>query len=226
MKVFCYYTATPKLPVFEEVGLQHCWADAWSAIGFEPIVLTEFHAQRHPKFGHLLPSLEKLPSVNPDFYDRACFLRWIAMAYAPVAKSELFLMTDYDLLGYESAPFLHYGSKAKPDFKRLVSFQGHVPCCVLGTRELFLQQAERFARYQVRPEDVHDGTPHVSDMTILAHQSGAEPESYVRLDLVKGYSEAGWETAPAVHFSNSVMTKLLPRSKNVRKLRPFNTENV
>jgi hypothetical protein len=187
------------------------------------MVLNEWYARQHPQYDELAKAYAALPSVNPKPYDYLCFVRWLTMAMAPVAKGELFIMSDSDVMCYDAKPFLHYGTKAKKDFTRLVSFQGYVPACVLGTRQLFEEQAVRFAAYMLEPDDLHETTPHTSDQNILCKQCGREPESFVRLDIVKSYTEPGWESAPAVHFPNAAMgpNKKTPRSQHIPLLRSW-----
>lgn len=223
MKTFAFFGHVPELDLVEQKRLEILWADSWSKAGFEPMVLSEWHAQQHPQYNDLATAFLALPSVNPKPYDYLCFIRYVAMAMAPVPKGELFLMVDSDVMCFDPKPFLHYGNKAKKDFTRLVSYQGYVPACVLGTRQLFEEQALRFAAYKLEPDDLHDTTPHISDQNILCKQCGRDPESFVRLDVVKSYTEPGWEQAPAVHYANSACgpNKKTPRSTHIPLLRPF-----
>lgn len=223
MHVFTFFGEVPKLDLLEEQRLKILWAERWQAMGFTPVVLNEWQAKQHPRYDELAHAYRTLPSINPVPYEFLCTIRWVAMAMAPVPKGELFVMSDADTIPYDVTPLHHYGSKSSKSrpFERLVSYQKHVPACVLGHRALFEQQAVRFAEYKPEPDDMHDTTPHCSDMTILQKQAARQPETLTMLDIVKTYGEPGWETAPIVHYANAGMgpAKKLPRSTHIPLLR-------
>jgi hypothetical protein len=230
MKIFAYcnFVNPLQIPPSQEVRLMNLWRESWSNLGFEPIVLNEYYARQHSYYPEYDRLVSAFPSVNPAKYDRACFIRWLAAANAPVKTGELFLISDYDVMGYEAEPFLRYGSRvtrARPPMTKLVFYEKYCPSLVLGHRATFAAQAQRFALYKLEADDLHDTTPHISDQNILAKMQTRQPTHYEVLHLVRSYGETGWDAAPAVHFCNSAMgppkAQFQPRHQFIRQLRSF-----
>lgn len=237
MKIFtyCQFVNPTQIPCSGEIRLMNLWRDSWSKIGFEPVVLNEYYARGHAFFADYDKVISALPSVNPPGYDRACFLRWLAMANAPLVDTrELFLMSDYDVMGYHPEPFLFYGTriaKAKPPATKLVFFEKYCPSLVLGHRATFAAQAQRFYDFgksfdpNSLREAVVDGRPHVSDQNILESMQSRMPEHYEVLHLVRSYGETAWDSAPAVHYCNSAMgppkANFQPRWQHIQQLRSW-----
>jgi hypothetical protein len=213
MKIFTYYSHVEGLNPEDELKLILLWRRHWTAYGFEPVVLGEHHAAKHPRYAEFLVRIAKLPSINPGAYDRACYLRWLAAAHAMPNVGGL--LSDYDTFLYDRA--WKPGRVARG--KVITLMQGHVPSLAWGRPEAFDQVAEGIIHYDLDPKrDVQDGAPHISDMLMFAH--GAIP--FESRNIIKNYNEDGWQDAQLVHFSTSSMTpaKLLPRWKHVPTLRP------
>jgi hypothetical protein len=54
------------------------WEESWALQGWQPVILRETDAKRHPKYAENVKALEKLPSRNSRKYELACYLRWFA----------------------------------------------------------------------------------------------------------------------------------------------------
>lgn len=212
-RLYTYYSHVPDMNSADELRNLILWRQHHAALGFEPFVLNEWHARQHPYFEEFDQAVSKFPTINPKTYDRACFLRWLAMAtlkgFNVMADYDCFLYSlDVPLQPLETGP--------------LTVFQKYVPCLVSGWPEQFLAQCKRFAAYKPK-----EGENHISDQTILAAQAADDDAhkdrkpSFERLTIVKGYGEEGWEKAPAVHYSNSTMTPAgkQPRWQHIPKLR-------
>lgn len=219
MHVFTYFTPLADVPLVDESKLILLWRQRWKAANFVPMVLNEWWARRHPLFAEYDKAVSALPSINPGQYDRACFLRWMAVC---VALSDLNLtgavMSDYDVMPYTTA----YNINKFIETDRLTILQQHVPSLVAGTSEHFEDQCLRFASYTLEPEDTDaKGQTHMSDMIILAKQKSRDPKAAAMLDVVKSYGEKDWEVAPFVHYANAAMLPVghSPRWKYIEVLR-------
>jgi hypothetical protein len=65
------------------------WKQSWSDAGWDPRVLTEDDAKRHPDYTHLRAMVDRMDTGS---YDKLCFLRWLAMSAAGGGW-----MGDYDV---------------------------------------------------------------------------------------------------------------------------------
>ncbi len=54
------------------------WRESWTNNGWGTRVLTSKDATLHPRHDAILESLLKLPTVNAQAYEMACYLRWVA----------------------------------------------------------------------------------------------------------------------------------------------------
>lgn len=215
--IFSYWEPLPDMDMVGERLLISLWRDAWSKAGLTPVILNESYAARHPIYHEFDLAVSKLPSINPPAYDRACFIRWLAVQVAAKdfhPKDPFILMADYDVFCYGKV------TGRTPLFLPKVvtamhSFHGNCPALVYGKTDRFAEVCHEFLTYN--PGD----KKHVSDQYVFEEFITREPSKFkVSMDVVL-YGEKGWETAPAVHFSNSVMgQKYLPKHQWIPKLRP------
>lgn len=220
MNVYCYYSDIPQLPAYDELKLIMIWRERWKSMGFEPVVLSEYQARQHPDFGAIARDLDKLPSVNPAGYDKACYYRWIAMAVAAPYNG---IMSDYDVL--PRAP--DHDGQVRGGMMRLTDItgaqaggmqfhQGPVPSLVRGSTSAFQQIVDYFRRCaqvgEYKQEKIN-GQPHVSDMYLIEQFLAGKPDGFQVFNSVKLWGEQGWQDAAFTHFSNSVM---LPAGKAPR----------
>jgi hypothetical protein len=54
------------------------WRESWANNGWGTRVLTSKDATLHPRHSTILETLLKLPTVNAQAYEMACYLRWVA----------------------------------------------------------------------------------------------------------------------------------------------------
>jgi len=197
------------------------WQDCWRNHSAEAVVLNEYHAREHPYYKYYNQDIARLPSVNPGSYDRSCFMRWLAVASA-AKPAETAVMCDYDVMSYGFTT-----RRAQMGILRLHEPSG-VPCLVSAQGSVFEKVCKVFAGYIPDDKDVHDGRPHVSDMTIL-HRLLSENEAQTRLMRVLRecleFGSPGWEFAAAVHYSNASMGSkgLKPKWKHIPTLRAWTT---
>ncbi len=196
MNVHAYYE--PILGRPEPSGLLSLWAGSWRARGFTPVVLNESHARAHLGYGYVRARIDLLPTVNPAAYERACYLRHLAMAEVGGG-----LMTDYDVINYNFFP---------ADLRRVTAHRKvlileptRVPCAMWASQEGWEDVVDLLCAYKPDHLDHHNQQAHVSDMTILRRTEtpfvGLCVEAGCSGDSVRDQHGEGWRTAKLVHFS-------------------------
>lgn len=212
-RVFCYYEPVGQIRSTDEAELIKVWEQAWRLQGWKPRVLTSKDAAMHPSFHHYSHAVRQLPSINPGDYDYHCWMRWLAMAVQP-GEDEI-VMSDYDMIPYG------FQLKVSPTLDTLVFYHKHVPALVSGHPLAFLKQCQRFANYRPKLCDTVNDRPHVSDMVACMWLIDDRREDFVVREDALLYTETGWETATAVHYSNSTMQPngKMPRYLHIPQLR-------
>lgn len=197
MKVYSYFVDVPQLTPLDEIELSILWRERWEAAGWEPYVLTEWHARKHPMFAEFDAVISALPTVNPQPYERACYLRWLALAQVGGG-----FMADLDvfLTGKGSMPL-------PADDGKLHIYQ--TPCCP-SLAYASKAAAVRFCWEVVQAKDTfgnrpQDGRSHYSDQYFADSMVLAGVDWIAVHDVVKLYSDNGWEQAALLHFANAVM---------------------
>lgn len=190
-KVFTYHHPAPTdLLRDEQIKLLGLWVQEWSKSNFDPVVLTEATARRHPKFDEWSKALLSKPTVNPPGYEAPAWTRHIAMAAIGGG-----LLVDYDVV---------------PNGRYLIAVAGRdvqdlpvllcdcVPCAVDGNKEQYEALIEAFIACEPTTEK---GQPHLSDMHACRslHAKGL----LYALDLCREFGTPGFEQARLIHFSHA-----------------------
>lgn len=134
------------------------WEQSWRRLGWKTRVLGRDDVQIAPAE---LERLRRLPSVNPEGYDLACYLRWFAMR----ALGGGFLV-DYDVVNLRARPGIHEAILWGQSTIRILA-GGRVPCAVFLVDGGGRSMCDILLGYEPSPSDLFEGRPHVSDMTIL-----------------------------------------------------------
>jgi len=181
-------------------ALLNLWARSWEKAGYETALLHEKDAKDHPGYKYFEERVSKFPTVNPPAYERACYMRHMAMANVPGAT----LLVDYDVIP---------NPRGKPYKFPLPSGiiclePTRVPCAMFGTQSGFEDICDFLADYDASHQR------HVSDMTILRKTALpiATPPLCVE-HLCSGRNiendpGQGWRDAPFIHFSTFSFSKL------------------
>lgn len=194
----------PGLPKPEK--LLRLWCESWESNGWKAKILSEKDASTHPGFSYYAEKISRFPTSNVREYERACFMRHLAMANVGGG-----LLADYDVFnvrlpvdsGHERLKAL---AVALGGSKIAILEPTKVPCLVWGTEEGYEDLCDVICEYPV------NGDKHVSDMTIIRKSSlPAYPICVEHLcsgAAIPNNPGTGWRDAALIHFSNYSFTKL------------------
>ncbi len=207
MRIYTYYEVCPTHDVEAEMRLLLLWKEHWTAIGYEPFVLNEFIARQHPYFEDYHAAVSKLPTVNSADYEKACYLRHLALAQVGGGW-----LADYDVFAVRGKELPVFSGE---QLNRLQLLQTNCicPCLFYATREVAERMCRTFAAGQhgLRKMGERD---HYSDQYALVDLVEMDKVDWIeQSNHLLGYGDDGWEQAEFVHFSNSATR---PRGKNPR----------
>lgn len=167
MIVYTYYedlgNEAVEGPLLEE------WFARWMEAGFKPVVLGKGAAEVFSSYELARIRLSRLPTVNDPRYELACYNRYMALGSRGTTGG---LLMDYDVFPVkdnvkekiEYAIEKHVTNPLQPLFmgnyaKQCVSF--------FPSRNALQVLLSQFLDYEPKEDDLYEGKPHVSDMTIV-----------------------------------------------------------
>lgn len=205
MKVFTYYNEVLGISFFDSLKLITAWRERWAASGYEPVVLNEYIARKHPFFAEFDKGLERLPTQNSRAYELACYHRWLALAHVGGG-----ILADYDVFPRG----VHGEMICEPTPNKLHLMQANCvcPCLSVSSADVALRVCKEFITREFQMHAIN-GQPHMSDQYALEQIVQAGADWIVQHDAVLLYTEPGWETRPFVHFANRVAQQ---QNKNPR----------
>lgn len=196
-----------------DVVLLKTWNTAWQMAGWEPKILDEEDAKKHPDYEKLMNIIrdKQAPGENcVGRYDMACYKRWIAMAAVGGG-----VMSDYDV--FPMNDIRHFGKKLPNDGKLSV-WQRWVPALVTGSGEEYSRIAKRIAevmadyidKYHAGEETARNkcGSDMLS-LVALGHKNNPEyiqSETIIAPSAITNWTETDckkYKSAWGVHFSHS-----------------------
>jgi hypothetical protein len=175
--IYTYFEEIARLPAWRHRMVLRVWARHWYSLGFMPIILGRKEAQAHPFYKPFYAKMAELPSVNPQAFELACYLRWLA--FVQVGGG---IMIDYDAIYFgkfgKEKPFtcIQQCGKNEPVGPRNSFF----PMLAFGHAKLLTEKVIQVL-YDVKASDFSIEVsrqptttfekpvqnPHVSDMVIL-----------------------------------------------------------
>jgi hypothetical protein len=225
MKVFTYYMPVPGLwSDVSQRGLIDVWARSWTKQGWEPVVLTEDDARKHPNFSYYKEKFWALPTGYGHDYEGACFMRWLAVAQAGGG-----MMVDYDVINYGFLPYDQPPEEmsvfADPTPERI--FMG----AVAGQSQYFQEMADIFALWGPDQYDINtaleaEDKRHCSDLAMLIRmfdtKTYPKPDWLKRRDGCALFDHPSWNTSKLVHYGYAMRAAgYWPKYEHIEKIRAF-----
>ncbi|MEI7532862.1 MAG: hypothetical protein WCK57_00700 [Verrucomicrobiae bacterium] len=193
------------------------WRESWEKNGWEPVVLNENDAGRHPLYGEFSRAVQAFPSVNGPGFDYHAFMRWLASAQIVSETGWGIVTTEPDVINYSMDPE-SLRSLGIPSGKCL--FLSPVPAMVLG--DGFERFCQAVIAHTLQPEDSFDGNPHLSDQD-FAFRYGAGVVEFLGENryCAEAFQGDRWKTSPCVHYATAYMieNKCLPKHEHIPLLR-------
>lgn len=219
MNVYTYYMPVPGLwPDETQRALIEVWKRSWAKQGWNPVVLCEADAARHPRYAEFKKKFWELPTIYGHDYCGACFMRWVATAVWGGG-----MMVDYDVMNYGFAPRL-------PEADRMQVIADHsVPPifmgAVLGWGKYFEAMSELFLNWV---PDERDWNPngkfhHCDDLTFLIQCFNSNNrERPPWLEYVDGCTLFPKTDGLLVHYGYEMKNSgFWPKHEFIEKIRPF-----
>lgn len=212
--VFTYFDTVDQIDANGQREQIELWKSAWSSSGFNPVVLGLREVKRNPLYAKFLAAVEALPTANPKQYELNCFLRWLALDSMGGG-----LMSDYDVLPSRLVPS-EVPESIKPGMFNVFQIHNACPSLVYADRKALATWMKYIIGYKVRPEDTHDGKPHVSDQSIV--QYAEANDTFVNgVDKTTNFGNTDWKAAAAVHFSSGSVAQHRPGMSKQLAMREF-----
>ena len=184
------------------------WKKSWIKQGWNPVVLGEVDAAKHPLYDQFRAKVRSFPTVNPGGFDYHAWMRWLAMANIGGFS------TEPDVINYGLTDII------EPDDMTIYSV---TPAMAFGTKDQYTELCKDIINHKLRVEDSYQGKPHISDQDFLAYY--AEPSGRVKFDrsgvTCCDYTLHGWEIAPVVHYGTPYMARegKMPKGAWIEKIR-------
>ena len=213
---------------FEDQGMGdepalEVWRDVWAKAGWDPVVLSQKDAERHPRYDEMVRRFSEYPTVNAPGYELACYLRYLAMAVVGGG-----FMTDYDVINVNVPP--PPTCDWLPNDGAFTTHEKFVPSVATGTAAEFDRVVNEF--YDVDVDAVlqatGSGDNQVSDMILdlyLADQgkiSEATSLAVSPAEISDPPCDARGAALPLMlHFSHHTMADVLSQTDRPATMRAW-----
>jgi hypothetical protein len=215
----------------DQLELIKLWEKSWRKHGWNPVVLSEAHAKKHPRFPEFKQIFWSLPTEYGHDYEGQCFMRYAAVS---IQKQPMSLMLDYDVINYGFTPEDALVATRKYLDPRLIFFsaEGRHHCgMTLGPWELFEGYAAICASWKPSQADWNDSATyhgfHCSDNSLLVgmfNGSHQRPAWLVMDDSGPNWvwPRTQWAESKAVHYGFEMNhAGNWPKWKHIERLRPI-----
>ncbi len=181
--VFAYDGPSSNVDPIEHQAIIALWREGWRSRGWNPIILQERDAARHPQYAGLKEAVIKLPHTGDEEAHLNRFARWLALLSFSGG-----LMVDFEVLPSTLTP-----DALNPKETGILSLpeDNHISAAFFSREDLQKLMSASTA-YDPRPEDQLDTYPHVSDFTVWTSLGQPMPKPLV--------ANVGKGTAPLLRF--------------------------
>jgi hypothetical protein len=223
--VYTYYTPLREAPDLWAEDTQRklidVWRRSWAKRGWNPVVLTEQDAARHPRYPEFKKKFWSLPTEYGHNYEVACFMRWVAVSARGGG-----MLTDYDVINYSFTP-------RGPDPEKLIIYSDNPPegiflGAVIAPQSLYEGMCQMFFSWEVCENDWNASAKlyHCSDLSLIHRM-------YIRRDYPKPawmhrypgcglFSVGDWKKAEMVHYGFEMKHHgYWPKYAHIETLRPL-----
>lgn len=197
------------------------WERNWKSRGWEPVVLTEDDARKHPRFSFFDEIFRAKPTEYGIPYTLACWLRWLAMSQVGG------MLVDYDVFTYSFRPRDAIDHLAHPIMSIFANdppsrlFMG----AVIGSAQHYLDMCELFAAASPGEHDWNAKANlfHQDDLSLLIRMFEGtlqKPEWLHRMPGCALFPQGDWETAPMTHYAYAMkLSGYWPKHRHIEFLR-------
>jgi hypothetical protein len=197
--VYTYFESGIDMPENQE-NLLRLWRQSWSNIGWNPVILGPKEAKMHLSYPAVMKHIGKLKPANHPDYERACWIRWLALDVAGGG-----LMTDYDVINQNlvGAEYLVYPNSSG----RMPSYAGAArtlvcldrtgcPCAVFASEGGCEKIINRICEY-------HPSGRWASEQDQDMFFDWKSEGTLTCVDVVAEYKDADRRLYPLIHFKYS-----------------------
>ena len=160
------------------------WKKTWTRFGYNPVVLTEWDATKHPEYQALKATLKNLKTDGNRKTQLAKFYRWLAFDYSGAG-----FYTEYDVF-----PNSQFTTDDLPKAEAVNFLENGEISAVTADRE-----GLKFLIEAIREHDYSTNLKMPTDKEIILKESDA---FWIRrTNLVGAWSIGRWAESHLVHFS-------------------------
>ena len=182
--IMTYFDVDPDNNPNVQNQILELWKKTWTRFGYNPIVLTEWDATKHPEYQNIKNILKSLKTEGNRKTQMAKFYRWLAFDYSGAG-----LMTEYDVM-----PNSQFTTDDLPKHEAIHLLENNEVSAVTADRE-----GLKFLIEAIRDHDYSTSLKMPTDKEIILK----DPNAFWlrKTNLVAPWSIGRWAESHMVHFS-------------------------
>ena len=201
LNVYAFYVPRPRSMQAKELDMIERWKAAWSAQGYNPIVLEVSEAEQHPEFNQYSQAITSLIANADRHWDpdlRDCYFRYLAMAAqggglmvdldtTPRAHASTYSNTKPDKFTFQCG--MANTPDPQQDWLRQVETQNGLPCVAMGSAA----EWERVAKVLGWVSGHHDNIKVWTDMQSLMFLERYDDVTMNKIERAKSWRTRGYD---------------------------------
>jgi hypothetical protein len=182
--IMTYFDVDPDNNPNVQNQILELWKKTWTRFGYNPIVLTEWDATKHPEYQNIKNILKSLKTEGNRKTQMAKFYRWLAFDYSGAG-----LMTEYDVM-----PNSQFTTDDLPKHEAIHLLENNEVSAVTADRE-----GLKFLIEAIKDHDYSTSLKMPTDKEIILK----DPNAFWlrKTNLVAPWSIGRWAESHMVHFS-------------------------